>query len=59
MRLDLGVWDTLKLKRRKERKQRRAEARESFGHCERNTSESFSLRRCSSYEEIERNTVRV
>ena len=62
---DLGVWDTLKLKRRKGRKQRpfgpewRAEAREPFDHCERNTSESFSLRRCSPCEEIERNTVKV
>ena len=34
--------------------ERRAEAkREPFGHCERNTSESFSVRRCSPCEEIE------
>ena len=40
--------------------ERIAEAkREPFGHCERNTSESFSLRRCSPCEEIERNIVRV
>ena len=40
--------------------ERRAEAkRKSFGHFERNTSESFSLRRCSPCEEIERNTMRV
>ena len=37
----------------------RAEAREPFGHCETNTSESFSLRRCNPCEEMERNTERV
>ena len=42
--------------------EKRAEAKrkkEPFGHYERNTSESFNLRRCSPCEEIERNTVRV
>ena len=33
--------------------------REPFGHCERNTSESFSLRRCSPCEEIERHSESV
>ncbi|KAL4629066.1 hypothetical protein ACB092_05G282300 [Castanea dentata] len=69
MRLDLGVSNTLKEERKSSRKQgsfglgERAEAegelkqRGPFGHCEKNTGESF--RRCSPNEEIESESVRV